>query len=115
MKYWILESMGISLILTILLEELFAIVYGVRNKKDLLLICLVNILTNPAVVLCYYLLMNYTPFYSGIIILVLEALVILVEYYYYKTYGKGIRHPLQFAAYINLFSYGVGKILNLIL
>lgn len=114
MGLWLITSLGTSLILTIILEEIFAIMVGIRNKTNLLLICMVNVLTNPVVVFTYYILTYYTTFHSYIIIIPLELIAILVEFNYFKTYGKGFRHPFIFAICVNLFSFGIGKIIGII-
>jgi hypothetical protein len=104
--------MGISLVLTIIFEEAFALAVGIRNKKDLLLICLVNILTNPAVVFLYHMAEYFTDFNYDLTILTLEAAAILVEAYYFKAYATKIRHPFQFSLGVNVFSYGIGWLLS---
>jgi hypothetical protein len=53
--YYIFKAVGLSLILTIIIEAGLALIIGLR-KKDLLLVALVNIITNPAVVIIYLLL-----------------------------------------------------------
>ena len=40
-----------SLALTLVLEELFALLWGLRGRRELTVVALVNILTNPPVVL----------------------------------------------------------------
>ena len=45
-----LSSLVLSLIMTWLLELAFAFLLRIRRGKDLLLILLVNLITNPAVV-----------------------------------------------------------------
>ena len=114
MGLWVLSSLGISLALTIILEFLFALLYGIRNKKDLLLLVLVNILTNPPVVLGYYLLSYYTLWNEFLIQIPLEILAVLAEAYYYKTYGKDFRHPLLFSLFANAFSFCMGILLNIV-
>lgn len=114
MGLWIWEALGISLSLTIALEFLFAVLVGIRNKKDLLLLILVNILTNPPTVLIYYLLAFYTSWNKWLIQIPLEILVIFVEATYYKSYGKEFRRPFLFSLLANMFSYGIGIILNIV-
>jgi hypothetical protein len=109
---WILATLGISLGLTLLLEGLIALVVGVRDKKDLLLVCLVNVLTNPAVVLCYHLNSAYIGINQVLVKLILEALAVLTEGLYYRKYASGIRHPFWFSVLANGFSFGVGLLLN---
>lgn len=112
MGFWILQALVISLSLTILIEFLFALIVGVRNKKDLLLLILVNILTNPPAVLIYYLLFYYTTWNDILIKIPLEIFVILVEAFYYNSYGKKFRHPFLFSLFANAFSFGIGVLIN---
>ena len=97
----------ISLALTWVLELPASFVLGVRGK-DLLLVFLVNLLTNPAAVLASTLMRD--GFLAQIFI---ETVVILVEGWYYETYGRSSRRPYLCAAVCNLFSYFIGKILLL--
>ena len=46
-----LRSLAVSLGLTVLLEEGFALCWGLRGRRELTVVALVNALTNPAVVL----------------------------------------------------------------
>jgi|GEM_PF-3496209 len=50
----IVGGLCISLALTLLLELVFAVVFGMRSKKDMLLVCLVNTATNPVVVFHFW-------------------------------------------------------------
>jgi len=115
MEPWILAALGISLGLTLLLEGLIALVAGVRDKKDLLLVCLVNVLTNPAVVLCYYLNSAYIGMNPIMVKVILEALAVLTEGMYYKKYSSGMSHPFWFSILANGVSFGAGLLLNQLL
>ena len=46
--------LAVSLLLTLLLEEGFALLWGLRGRRELTLVALVNCLTNPTVVLLYH-------------------------------------------------------------
>lgn len=106
--------LGISLGITVTLELLFAFTAGKREKKDLLLVCLVNVLTNPAVVLAYYMATSYLAWNTLLYKIPLETMAVLVEAYYYKSYGKSFRRPLLFSFFANLFSFGIGEIYNIL-
>ena len=75
------------LLLTLFFEVGTAWCLGMRNRKDLLLVVLVNILTNPPLVL----LSNFLMYYLGIgrgqlfTYLILEVLVVYIEYRIYKA------------------------------
>lgn len=92
----------LSLLLTLLIEGVAARCLHIR-KKDLLLVVLVNILTNPAAVLFSMLFGD-----KKAVQLLLETVVILVEGWYYKKYGKEIRHGYVLSMILNGISYGMG-------
>ncbi len=111
----ILLSIVISLVLTIVIECTAAFSMGIRYKKDLLLVCLVNLLTNPAVVLLYYLAASFLAIrHTFIVVLPLELLAIITEAYYYKKYGCIIKHPIRFSLFLNVLSYGIGAVINIL-
>ncbi len=111
----LLYSLGFSLLLTLLLEEGLALFVGVRDKKDIVLIALVNVLTNPLVVMSYYLAVHYSHVNRIVVAFILEVTAVLTEGYYYRTYGKTLCRPLLFAFCANLFSYSIGQLLNILL
>ena len=76
------------------------------QKKDLLLVVLINILTNPTVVLCSYLTGNQRTFQ-----ILLEMIVIFIEGCYYKKYSSDIKYGFCLTATANILSYIVGLIL----
>lgn len=98
-----MTTFAISLGLTLLLELPFVYLWGLRNRHDLTLAVLVNVLTNPAAVFLHTL---------GIPALPLEAAVVAVEGICYRFRGEHIRHPWRLALWVNVFSYGVGCLLN---
>ena len=54
--FYFVKMFGISLGLTILIELAVAAPFGMRTRKKILLVLLVNVLTNPPAVLAYWLL-----------------------------------------------------------
>ena len=75
------------LLLTLLFEVGTAWCLDMCNRKDLLLVVLVNILTNPPLVLLSNFLMYYLGIGRGQLItyLILEVLVVYIEYRIYKA------------------------------
>lgn len=109
------QVLVISLFLTVIFEEMFVIILRLRDKRTLLLIALINLLTNPPAVLSYYLFRQYTNYSTLFFTVVVEVVVIFVEFLYMKGYGKEIKHPFWLAISINIFSYTIGKVINIIL
>ena len=97
-----------ALFLTLVFELLFALVWGVR-KDGLLLVVLMNIMTNPVVNLLHYLavyLMGWPAFW---VIPVLELAAVIAEGFCCKHI---IRRPGLFAVLINAFSYSMGVLIQ---
>ena len=109
----VLISLTVSLGMTLVLELAFAAIVGVRTKKDLLLVCAVNVATNPPAVLIHLFCVAYAFCQPMLSTIGIEAAVILAEAYLYKRYS-GIRRPFLFALTANLFSFGIGAILNIL-
>jgi len=108
----ILIALGISLLLTLLLEVGFYLAVCKRNKKDLLLVVLVNMLTNPIVVLLYWMMYWYTNWNTTVIKIPLELFAIVVEGLYYKKYSAEVKRPLIFSLSANIFSFSTGVLLQ---
>ena len=115
MLIYFLKMFGISLGLTLVIELLLALVLGVRGR-GLLLVLLVNILTNPPAVLVAYLAGSRLPAGDRIPFqIVIEGIVILIEGLIYRSFkGNGItfRYPVLLSLILNAVSYGTGLILN---
>ena len=109
-----LPVLAVSLLLTLVFEEGFALAWGLRGKRELWLVALVNILTNPAVVLLYYTAAGPLRWNAIPVTIVLEALAILVEWRCYRAFSDQVKRPFLFALLINLFSYGAGCVINLL-
>lgn len=105
----IFVSLAVSLALTLILELLFALLWGVK-RHDLPLVALVNVLTNPVVVLCYAVTGICFPGLLLPVTLALEVGAVLVEGWLLST-RSDIRLPWLFAVCVNLFSFTVGSLL----
>lgn len=102
---------AVSLGLTLLLELPVAYYWGLRSRHDLTVAVLVNVLTNPAVVLLNGLL-SATPWWA--VQLPLEAATIAVEGFCYRHCGENICRPYLLSLCANCISYGAGLVLNAI-
>ena len=103
-----LEALAVSLVLTLALEELFALAWGVRGRRELLLVALVNCLTNPPVVLLHAALTGPWPQYRLLTTAALEVAAVFTEWRCYRAFSRQLRRPLLFALAVNAFSYGAG-------
>lgn len=110
----VLTILAVSLLLTLLFEELFALAWGLRGRRELALVALVNILTNPPVVLLYHTAAGFWHWPPVPVTIVLEAAAILVEWRCYRAFSDQVRKPFLFALLANLFSYTMGCIINLL-
>ena len=108
---WGLLSLGISLALTLAFELLFALHWGLLGR-DLVLCILVNVLTNPPVVLCALLWRSYGPGPGWLPVPLLEAGAVLTEGHFYRRNGEQVRRPFLFSLCANAFSYGLGLVFN---
>lgn len=101
-----------SLLLTLLLEVPVAWAWGLRSRHDLTVAVLVNVLTNPAVVLLYLLISARTGWPWPAVQLPLEALAVAVEAVCYRACGENVRRPVLLSLCANGVSYGAGLLLN---
>ena len=104
MGLWIVPVLLVSLGLTAALEEGFG--------WDMLLVLLVNLLTNPAVVFLYHVNCLYLDWNRTVITVGLEAAAIAVEAVCYKAAAGNIRHPWLFSIGANLFSFTLGAVIT---
>jgi len=108
MSYF-LPSLAMSLGLTLVLEGLFALLWGVKGRRDWLLLLLVNVVTNPIVVTLHLCVSSFWAF-----TLLLEAAAVTAEWLAYRRWGGTTRPAFLFALCANCFSYFSGVLLNLL-
>ncbi len=106
------KYMLICLSLTIVIECIIAFIIGIR-KKDLVIVLLVNILTNPLVVsISSSIDFKYGIKYKNYSMIILEILVLIIEGLIYKKnldYKK--INPFLISLILNASSYLFGFIL----
>lgn len=91
----------LPLALTIVFEGAIALAWGLR-RRDLLLLVLVNVLTNPAAVLLHAL------FPGRPVTAALELGVVALEGICYKRLGHAVCRPWLFSLSANAFSFCLG-------
>lgn len=130
MTSYLIELFFVSLILTIVVELAVALLCSrvrashsflpaIYGKKRILLVVLVNVLTNPPAVLVCWLFRLYLPGMPEIPVqLVIEVLVVAAEAWIYRSFAKApqceIDHPVMLSAAANLCSWLFGVIVMMI-
>lgn len=115
MVRYLLEMFGISLLWTLLVEELIGFFWKFRRKKYFLLIFLVNVVTNPVAVLSYWMNRIYWFGPSLTVQILIEILVVLTEAWIYSIFSKDeewdIPRPILLAIVANAVSWGSGLLI----
>lgn len=108
------KIMCFCLLMTILIEVILSLILGVRDKKDILNIILVNVLTNPLVTSIPILVLVTIGWKERIIMLIiLELLTFIVEgLIYYKTLKFKKINPFLLSLILNGASYLIGEVIN---
>ena len=102
-----LTSLAVSLALTLILEGLLALLWGVKDRRDWLLLLLVNVVTNPIVVSLHHLLGGGIALTAA-----LELSAVMAEWLAYRKWGRDTRPAFLFSLCANGFSYFSGVLLN---
>lgn len=100
------RALAESLLLTLALESLFALIWGVRGKHNWRLLFRMNVVTNPVVVSLYLLLGGGWP-----LTLVLEGAAVAAEGLAWRRWGT-VRPALLFSLCANGFSFCTGLLLS---
>ena len=111
-----IESLIISLVLTIILESFLAILVNIQDRASTLV--WINCLTTP--ILVYLPNMSrsiiYTTYLTTLIIIFLEIIVVFVEGYLFKKNLKDLKiNSYIFSLYLNGLSFLIGVLLSYIL
>ncbi|MDO4489745.1 MAG: hypothetical protein Q4B85_01530 [Lachnospiraceae bacterium] len=98
------------LCITIVLETLVAVLWGIRTRRELLVVLLVNSITNPVVnlILGYVMFYGQMEGYRGTLV-VLELLVFFTEGVLFRIFLPQLKHPFLFSACLNAGSFFGGK------
>ena len=104
-------SLVISFLITVVVELAVGWLLGLRDRRSLVIIFLVNVVTNPSLVLILNLfsLRGVPPWY---LIAGLEAAAVAVEaFFYHKCLSRCPIHPLLLSLILNGISYLGGYLL----
>jgi len=107
-----------SLLCTIVIECIISLIIGIREKKDILNIILVNIMTNPIVVSfpIYIMIKMHTLSARYYALFFLEIFALLSEgIVYSKVLNYKSINPFQISLILNMGSYLIGDVINRLL
>ncbi len=109
----ILSTLIIPYVITLFLELILAWILGIRKKRDLLTVVLVNTLTNPLLNLILLYLAASFPYstYQWAVPL-MELLIWMAEGLLFRKFLKKLRHPFLFSACLNAVSFFGGGLLQ---
>ena len=107
--FW-LRLFLVPYLLTLIVEEAAALLWGYRSGKDLLTVLWVNTITNPLVTLLRYLSAQFLPSLEmrTEILIVAEILVVLSEWLLFRSFLSKGKHFFWFSLCLNAASYGAG-------
>ena len=112
-----IKSLIVSLFLTIIIELSISIIIGIRDMEDMKTVIWSNIFTNPIVVYsanCIRLLNNSLIY--KITLILLEVIVVIVEFYIFKKFLKFNRKsPIFISCINNVVSFLLGTVISKIL
>lgn len=99
---------------TIIIELVIALIIGIRNKKDITNVILVNVITNPLVaIIPVYFNIFYSLKMRHIALIILEILTLIFEGIIYKKYLNYKKiNPFIISFILNFSSYFIGNIIN---
>ena len=105
------------LVCTIIIELIIALICGIRDKKDIVNVILVNIMTNPIVVsLPILILLFYGRTMYKIVFYSLEVITVIAEgFVYFKTLKYKKINPFLLSLILNIGSYFIGEVINKLL
>ena len=104
------------LAMTVVIEAGAAYILGLRTLREQGVVLAVNIMTNPLLVSVGYCVMLFTGQAAYLIYLVAaEIAVVLAEGLVYKKMLSAERSPFLLSLILNLFSFGLGELLNRLL
>lgn len=116
-REYLLEMFAVSLTLTIAVELAVALLLSaLRGKKAILLVILVNVLTNPPAVLLCWLGRLYLPKAAYLPVqMIVEIAVAAVEAMVYYSFSKKaqwkIEHPVMLSVIANLCAWLTGIVI----
>ena len=118
MMFSVIVQMIFNLLMTVLIEVTVALILKVRNGYDIVLIVLINCVTNP---ILNFLMNGFIYFVSfenlavNTLLILLEITVIISEgLFFCKNINCGKINPFLFSLILNGSSFATGEIITII-
>ena len=109
----IILTLAICLVLTLVLEEVTALIIGVRKGFDLIVILFSNLLTNPVVVYAGIAFASFTKIPRPVYVIVLELAAFIIEALIYrKLLFTKKPSPFLLSLILNCVSFFIGSTLS---
>ena len=111
---FIVNTLLFNLTIVLVVETAVAILFGARKAKDISTVMLVNILTNPPVVLSGLAMAMFINSFEKPLLYVIEVIVFLLEGFIYskcKTFGT--KNPYLISLVLNFTSFALGELINI--
>ena len=98
--------------LTLITELAVLVLIGVRDKKDLRVICYANIITNPIVVYTTEMVGLWRPEYFWVSVAVLEVAAVITEGFIFKKFLQFHEvNPWSLSILANVVSFELGFVI----
>ncbi len=111
---WILKILGFNLLIVFLTELPLACLLGAKNVKKLVTTALINIVTNPAVVLTGLCISMFFSRWKMPGTFILEALVFITEGFMFSRFDIfEKKNPYLISLVLNFTSFLLGELINL--
>ena len=105
----------LSFVITAAFETVTALFFKIRRARDLGVVLLSNILTNPLLNLFYMLaVLKMGIAGARIVLIMMEALVITGEALIYRKLIPSLAHPFLFSLTANLLSFCGGTLMTIL-
>lgn len=109
---WILEILAQNLSVVFVTELTLGFLFGARNAKKFITVMLINIITNPAVVLTALSLTLFWRRAEDTGIFILEVIVVFLEGFMFKRFKVfDNKNPYLISLVLNCVSFITGKLL----
>lgn len=103
-------KLAFAFLLTIAIEVPVCLLFGIR-KKELLIVILANVITNPSLNVIFGLCWLYADQYALWVLAALEICAVLIEWRIYRIL-TGAKHPFWASLTANAVSFCIGLIIS---